>query len=241
MTITEHQPFFEPLPVHDYHLKPQRVDIWQFSLLDIPDDYQSVLNSDERLRGERFHFPIHRRRHLAAHTNVRKILARYLAILPSDIEYIYNAHGKPQVANNTLVHFNLSHSQDVALLAVGAKHPVGIDLEFFSARPYEGIGSHIFSEQENHQLQQLPCALKPLGFFHLWAQKEALIKACGLGLSYPTKQLTLPTMPPANQSIYDTLHQTHWRVVSFMPTVGCCAALCAHSGVSEIRFTDKNT
>lgn len=238
MQIQSCQPIFEHLPLNECHLKKHRIDIWRFSLLKIPKSYKTILSHEEQKRGDRFHFPIHRRRHLAAHTYVRQILARYLNLPAQEIEFSYNAHGKPEITHHALLQFNLSHSKDLALLAVSMNHPVGIDLEFFSARPYEGIGSHIFSLDENYALQHLSNPMKPLGFFHLWSQKEALIKACGLGLSYPTKQLTLPLIPPVDETIYDALHKTHWRILSFMPTVACCAAVCVHPGTTRIRFAD---
>lgn len=236
MTIRSHKPSFKFLNLTDCLLKTNRIDVWQFSLLNEPADFEIILNDEERARAERFHFPIHRKRSIAAHTTVRRILSHYLSIPPNEIEYDYNEHGKPSIKKNSILQFNLSHSEDLALLVVGKDKPVGIDLEFFSARPYEGIGQHIFSIEENEFLMKLPEFIKPLGFFHLWSQKEALIKACGLGLSYPTKQLTLPLMPPVNQIIFDPLHKTNWQIISFMPSVGCCAAVCFQPNVNEIRF-----
>jgi 4'-phosphopantetheinyl transferase len=236
MTIRANQSVFNPLNTYECHLEDTQVDVWQFSLLQTPKDYESVLNKDERARADRFYFPIHKKRHIAAHTTLRRIISRYLPISAKEIKFDYNEHGKPSVHGHAELQFNLSHSRDTALLAVGKHKPLGIDLEFFSARPYEGIGGHIFSEDENNELQQLNNHLKPLGFFHLWAQKEALIKACGLGLSYPTKQLTLPLLPPTNQDVYDTLHKTHWHVVSFMPSVECCAAVCYDPSISKLRY-----
>ncbi|WP_133129611.1 4'-phosphopantetheinyl transferase family protein [Legionella yabuuchiae] len=228
-------PIFTPIPINDCSLAPNRIDVWQFPLTLNVEAFKDLLQKEELDRAARFHFPIHRKRHIVAHTLVRCILSRYLNCSGNSLNFSYNAHGKPGLEDQDL-QFNLSHSRDLALLVVGVQHPVGIDLEYFSARPYEGIGQHIFSESENKALSQLPHTLRPLGFFHLWTQKEALIKACGLGLSYPTKQLTLPLLPPVHQSIYDSLHNTTWQLHSFMPTVACCAAICYHPTISEIRF-----
>ena len=59
---------------------------------------------------------------------------------------------------------------------------MGVDIEQYSARPYEGIAKSLFSEQEFNEFKKVPPALKPAVFFHVWSQKEAFIKACGLGL-----------------------------------------------------------
>ena len=133
--------------------------------------------------------------------------------------------------------FNLSHSSELALLAVGHTHPLGIDLEFFSARPFQGIGQHVFSADENTQFHQLSPSIKPLAFFHLWSQKEAFIKAIGLGLAYPTQELSIPMLSPTHQQIIDQKYGSTWNVVSFMPEAACCAALCYHPTIQEIRYT----
>jgi 4'-phosphopantetheinyl transferase len=83
---------------------------------------------------------------------------------------------------------------------------------------------------------QVPRLLQPLAFFHIWSQKEALIKACGLGLTYPTQQFSVPILPSTNQEIIDTLHKTTWQMISFMPEIACSAALCYHSAINQIRY-----
>ena len=232
-------PIFNPMLPHDCVLKSGRIDIWQIQLQHEPPLASSYLNEQERERAQRFHFAHHRRRFTVARAAVRIILGRYLACDPRQIDFAYNAHGKPGIDGSD-IQFNLSHSQELALFAVGIGYPIGIDIEFFSARPYEGIGGQIFSSVENEHLQNAPTFLKPLTFFHLWAQKEALIKACGLGLSYPTKQFDLPGLPPANQVITDPLYKNTWRVQSFMPTIESCAALCSSPDIEDIRFLRVN-
>ena len=112
--------------------------------------------------------------------------------------------------------FNLSHSQDLALLAIGQKFPLGIDLEFFSARPYQSIANHLFSEQEKQELTHLPSSFRALAFFTIWSQKEAFIKACGMGLSYPTEQFSVKAIPRFQELVFDKLHQRFLAMISFM-------------------------
>jgi 4'-phosphopantetheinyl transferase len=167
---------------------------------------------------------------------LRCILARYINLPPAELVFSYNQHGKPQLENDSSLQFNLSHSGDLALLAIGKEFPLGVDVEFFSARPYEGIGKHLFSSSEIEGLQQSNAMLKPLAFFHIWAQKEAFIKACGLGLAYPTQKFDVAILPPTNQLCVDTLHNQQWKIISFMPQVACSAALCHHPAIEEIRY-----
>ncbi|RUR12755.1 4'-phosphopantetheinyl transferase superfamily protein [Legionella sp. km772] len=226
---------FTPLNSEHCVLNESRIDLWQFSLEEELHAADQLLNSEEKARANRFYFDKHRRRFATSRAAVRIILARYLNVSPEQLEFTYNAQGKPAVINSQKLQFNLSHTEDTALLAVGKNFPLGVDIERYSARPYEGIAQHLFSDKELEDLKKAPISLKAALFFHVWAQKEAFIKACGLGLSYPTKDFTVPTTFPTKQLVEDKLNNTTWHLRSFMPKVACSGALCHHPTVREIR------
>ncbi len=225
----------QPMSADDCDLQSNRIDIWEFSLTKMPVNANSLLNATELARANRFHFDRHRRRFTVARATMRLILGRYLQQDPEQLIFSYGQHGKPQI-NSQALEFNLSHSGELALLAVGCQFPLGIDVEFFSARPYDGIAKHLFSPQELQSFLKLANYLKPQVFFHIWAQKEAFIKACGLGLSYPTKLFTVPIFSPSHELIKDSIHNNEWFMNSFMPKVACSAALCHHPKINELRY-----
>ena len=224
------------MSIHDCQLQANRVDIWEFPLNQYFSKAGSLLNETESDRANRFHFERHRRRFTLARAALRLILGRYLQQDARLLHFLYTKHGKPWLDHSQSLEFNLSHSGDLALLAVGQDFPLGIDLEFFSPRPYEGIANNLFSPQELKSFLSLPNYLKPQVFFHIWAQKEAFIKACGLGLAYPTKKFSVPIFSPAEALIEDSIHQTKWLISSFMPKVGCNAALCRQPAVNTVRY-----
>lgn len=222
-------------------LQLSQVDIWQFPLDFLPQDLETLLNKEEKIRAQRYVFARHQRRFTVARAMLRLILAHYLKQAPHSLQFNYNQYGKPEVINVQQLYFNLSHSEDLAIIAVGKNKPLGIDVEFFSARPYLDIAKTLFSQQEITGLEQLPSYLRPLGFFHIWSQKEAFIKACGLGLSYPTETFDVPVLPNTDRLITDLRQQEQWRLISFMPKVACSAALCIHPSVKKINFLNFNT
>lgn len=227
---------FKSFNANDCSLQPTRIDIWQYPLHTEYPSAHALLSPDEVTRAGRYHFAKHQRRFAVARSTLRAIIARYSHVPTRDLVFQLNQYGKPQLVNTPALHFNLSHAGDLALLAIGLDYPMGVDLEFFSARPYEGIGKQMFSNIENKALHNTPDTLKPLAFFHMWAQKEAFIKACGLGLSYPTQAFDVPTLPSTNQAIFDSLHNQTWQLVSFVPHIACCGALCHHPDVTDIRY-----
>ena len=193
-----------------------------------------------RTCANRFHFPRHHRRFIVARAMMRTILANYLNEKPEQLDFSYNQHGKPLINHPHRIEFNLSHSDDLALLAIGQYFPLGVDLEYFSARPYEGIGKNLFSIAEINELSRQPNSLKSLVFFHIWAQKEAFIKACGMGLAYPTEQFTVPALASMDSDIFDSLHGNAWKMKSFMPKIACSAALCYNPEVTVLRKITVN-
>ncbi|MDP1604753.1 MAG: 4'-phosphopantetheinyl transferase superfamily protein [Legionella sp.] len=228
-------PLLQPICAPDYQLREDCIDILQFSLTELPLEATTLLNEEERVRANRFYFSRHRRRFTVARAMLRAILAKYLSEQPENLAFSYNKYGKPALDNSAQIEFNLSHSGDTALLAVGKKFPLGIDLELFSARPYEDIGKNLFSASEINVLAAQPDNLKPFVFFNIWAQKEAFIKAQGMGLSYPTQKFTVTAAPSISHDVYDELHGGLWKITSFMPTVGCCGALCYSPVVTTLR------
>src|SRR3979409_2142049 len=69
----------------------------------------------------------------AAGGALRDVLAAYLETSPEAIRIVDGAHGKPELAGGEL-HFNLSHSGDVGLVAVAAEREVGGDVQRTDSR-----------------------------------------------------------------------------------------------------------
>lgn len=91
----------------------------------------------------------------------------------------YNPYGKPFLSDSS-VHFNLSHSGDYIVLAVG-ENEVGIDIE--KSVPYsDDVAKKCFVPEEYRLLKEQ----KDIdSFYMLWTAKESVMKACGKGLQMP--------------------------------------------------------
>lgn len=91
-------------------------------------------------------------------------------------------YGKPEAPG---VFFSLSHSGGYALLAV-SDSDVGADLEQIRPAP-ERVAARVFTPDEQHWLAD--GTDYDTRFFTLWTLKEALLKACGCGLTLPLQSL----------------------------------------------------
>src|SRR5262245_54818053 len=78
----------------------------------------SVLCSSEYKRAARFQFERDRRRFTLAHGSLRYLLATYTGCRASDLRFGANPHGKPALEWPAGPHFNISHSGDLAAIAL---------------------------------------------------------------------------------------------------------------------------
>jgi 4'-phosphopantetheinyl transferase len=180
------------------------VHIWKVRLdgAAITDSEESVLSSDEMARANRFHFEKDRVRFIRCRSALRRLLGEYLALPAPAIRFKYLTNGKPQVdaeQNLRSLQFNVSHSAELALIAVGAigsQKQLGVDIEKIRGDVDTNLLSErFFSSLEREGLRWLPEHLRVPGFFACWTRKEALLKATGDGLSVPLADFSVSTHP----------------------------------------------
>ena len=129
---------------------------------------------------------------------MRSVLAHYLSIDAQEINYDKGEQGKPFLSdsNTTQLQFNLSHTQDVAILAITKSNEVGIDIEHNDRKTdWKGIVKRFFTEPEQEALFSLPEIQQANAFFDLWTRKEAYMKVLGTGLSLSPTEFTLTVLP----------------------------------------------
>ncbi|MDX1643918.1 MAG: 4'-phosphopantetheinyl transferase superfamily protein [Thermoanaerobaculia bacterium] len=167
-------------------LEPGEVHVWAIDL-DPPQQQAAalrpLLSTDERERADSFRFDRHRRRFIVTRAATRRLLGAYGERAPASVEITYGANGKPSVLDEPELEFNLSHSEDKALVAVSRSGPVGVDIE--RLRPLDDaddIARRFFSRREVKTYLAQPEALRPRAFFNGWTRKEAVVKALGEGL-----------------------------------------------------------
>ena len=165
------------------------IHVWLISLTQPGDMYKSLtglLSSSEQERAARFKFDQHHQRFVVAHAALRSILSQYLKTTPLNLQFVNGVDGKPKLAEEFArsdVRFNLSHSFDVALLAVTRGREIGIDVELVKEDyAFDDVAARFFTAQELAAFRALPVHLQRQGFFKCWTSKEAFLKAKGTGL-----------------------------------------------------------
>lgn len=141
-------------------LPANEIDVWLARLAAGGWPRPELLPEDERGRAEQMRTGKVRDRWTAARWALRGVLGRYLGLDPAAVELSLGEHGKPLLADpEAPLLFSLSHSGDVALVAVSAELEVGVDVERIGARPAT--------------------------FYADWTRHEAIVKCHGTGLGRP--------------------------------------------------------
>jgi 4'-phosphopantetheinyl transferase len=149
-----------------------------------------------------------------------------------------NAYGKPYVPQAS-IHFNLSHSGNVILLAFANKIPIGVDVE--QMRNIDNVDLIVKQYLHPSEVKELSaCQLHESNqaFFSCWSKKEAVSKALGLGLSFPLNAFSVSSVPlVGNWSLNLPLkYPQFWTLQAFKPLNGYFAAIAAPLPGLQVRF-----
>src|SRR5262249_40351621 len=113
----------------------QVVDVWTIETEELEPDagrFLELLDSAERLRAERVRFANDGRRFALRRGWLRTVLSTYTGRPAEALRFQLSPHGKPALADpgEPSLEFNLSHSRDLAVLAVASGRRLGVDVEW---------------------------------------------------------------------------------------------------------------
>ena len=233
-------------PPEGLSLPPDEVHVWA-ARLDLPASvlagFTATLSPPELERAARFHFERLRQRFIAGRGLLRALLGRYLSVEPGQVEFSYGSAGKPMLLTpdpETPPHFNLAHTDDLALLAFTRLGPVGVDAERVRALDdVTGLVARFFSAREHAAFASLPEAQQPAAFFNLWTRKEAWLKATGEGIAHSLHLVEvsfLPREPARLLAVPEPLSQGRpWTLLDLRPAAGFAAALAIAAAAPKLR------
>jgi 4'-phosphopantetheinyl transferase len=167
-----------------YDLEADSIHIWRIDLNGPIDALAELLSPEELSKADAKLKTNERERSIRARGGMRSILGNYLGVSGDSLVFNQGEKGKPSISqSNSAIEFNLTHCEDLALLAVAKTVPVGIDLERIRTSPSQlRIAQRVFSDQVYKELEQLPSSKLDKAFFHYWTELEACIKCLGNGI-----------------------------------------------------------
>ena len=145
-------------------------------LLDI-DDALSKVSAQRCEQALKFAHESGRRLSLAAYLLLMEGLEKEYGITePPVFEYLEG--GKPIIVGHPEIHFNFSHSGNIALCAIDSQ-PVGADVET-PRKITPSLIAYTMNEEEQALIASAPESLS--AFLALWTKKEAILKLTGEGI-----------------------------------------------------------
>lgn len=200
----------------------------------------ALLDATERARAERMREGRLRRRYVAAHGRLRQILSAYLGCAGAGIRFSIEAGGKPRLGKDFFgfdLGFNLSHSGDLALVAVSREPWLGVDVEI--RRDLHNLDAMVrkcFADSEIEEWRRAPESGRSKAFFDRWTQKESFVKACGKGIALGIRNCVIsgadaPRLVAIPECCGDV---REWTLFKLDPGLGASAAVCVRQ--SSCRF-----
>ncbi len=191
----------------------QAIHLWVLPPMEAPGatslaELSTLLAAEEHARAASFHFAQHRDAFVANRGRLRIVLSHYLDCLPWELQFVQGPHGKPAIVDRQSrgLTFNLSHTEDLAVLAVARQRQVGIDVEQLKPVPdLLELGRLHFSPEEYQQLadlsstglssSDLPSTELITAFYTCWTRKEAFLKGLGTGLARNLAEFQVSLLP----------------------------------------------
>lgn len=227
-------------------LAPGEIDVWLVRLDPEPGRVERLgrlLTPDEWERANRFRFDKHRRQYVVGRGVLRTLLGAYTGTRPELVRFTYGPRGKPFLApplDASGLQFNLSNSDERALVGFIRGTEVGVDIEYLKPMPdCEQISERFFSESEREVLRSIPFPAKEETFFNCWTRKEAYLKAVGEGLAAPLDSFDVtlaPGAPPRMLTLKgDAERAARWFFHHLRPAPDYIGAVAVEEGDWVVR------
>lgn len=165
------------------------VDIEKFKDEKILEYLFKYITQEKSQRLSKFKITDDKKRGVIGELLVRYLICDNLKIKNNEIKFTYNKYGKPFLKDYIGLEYNISHSNQLVVCAIG-DYAVGTDIEYIKNVEL-GAANYLFEKHEYEVFNNLPEHKKLDYFYSMWTLKESFIKAKGLGLSIPMNSFSI--------------------------------------------------
>jgi phosphopantetheine--protein transferase-like protein len=151
---------------------------------------------------------------------LREVLGHLTGVKASSLRFETEPHGKPFLAGTKPApRFNVSHSSSRGLIALSNRFEIGVDVETV-ADYKERVARRILPPKEFERLDRLSGVERTALFYRLWVAKEACVKATGMGLRTPLRDVAV-----ALGAAEGGWGQVRWKLLDVSDEACACVAL----------------
>lgn len=226
------------------NLSHENIDVWLCDLKKLSnniDEFYSVLSEDEQERAEKLKIEDKRHQYIITRGSLRKCLGLLTEADPTVFKFKYLKHGKPVLEESSQyadISFNVSHSNDIALVAISRKQNIGIDVEKINYETdHQALVTRFFSKAEQAEFNTYSESTKAKAFCACWTRKESFIKATGDGVTYGLDTFDI-TVDPEEQKPTITLHKAStetWSALNLPINDDYMACLASNTDTINVR------
>jgi len=216
------------------------VHVWALPVDAFERDH-ALLAPEEQARAARFRFDADRALYIAGRAGARRLIGAYADLDAAAVRFVAGEHGKPTLEGSaSSLHFNWSHSGELALFAISPAAEVGVDVER-TARfaDIDAIAERVFSERELSDYHAQEGDARRLAFFNAWTRKEAFIKATGEGMTRALKGFDVALLPADRVCVRaiegSAAAAACWSLHALEPRAGYAAAVAVAAAGVELR------
>jgi len=205
--------------------------------------FESWLCDDETRRYRRYLRRSDRDLFLVAHALLRHSLSMYADIDPGQWRFELGEHGRPELTEPFArlgLRFNISHSSGLVAVLVSDGIDAGVDIE--SRGRVDNLATlarRVFSNAQLLELEGLDNDAFRRRFFEFWTLSEAYLKAKGLGLEIPLRDVLFSIGPNsdvgAEFSVLTGYSFDDWQFSLWQPTNEHQGAIALRSGAGQER------
>lgn len=197
---------------------------------------EQVLSDEERERAGSFRAPLDRQRYVASHLALRQALSEYTGLQHAELHLSKGSFGKPSLTGHARTQFSLSHSQGLALIAIGGRGPLGADIELLRPVPDAAVlAAEHFTRHEQEALAALPAHERDRAFLTCWTRKEACLKAIGVGLLVSSQSFEVGLEPDCRSVELSVAGRILWLLLAPAPERMDCVGSIAEWRQTEAR------
>ena len=210
------------------------------------ESFEAFLSDDERLRAGRYRRERDRAAFVGTRAALRVLLGARAGIHPAAVSFAYGTNGKPHVAADLPIRFNVSHSGALAAIAIAEACDVGVDVEELRRMDdAPRIAARFFTAGECADLASLPAPERDAAFLRCWVRKEACLKASCDGLTADLDRFRVTLRPDESARVVSVGgvpgDASVWTLHELPVDAGYVGALAYAHATCEVRVRATTT
>ncbi len=207
------------------------IHLWVRSASAMPDEVDT-LSGFEKTRAAAIASSSKRAQFVAGRALLRHVLGDRLGLDAANVPLTRTERGKPTLATDISLDFNVSHSDDVVVVALAQNTRIAVDVETMRpTRACDRIALRCFSSDEHAMLAATPEAERLRVFHEIWTCKEAYLKAMGQGIFSRMSFVTvLPEEHRVARGVAEDDRPERWRLETLELSPAHRASVCWDMG-----------